>query len=312
MFEVINQGWFGSLVGILGLSVGLIGLLLYIKGRIGARPTCQMQSLRLLGKEEQALPPEVEIHFKSKNIPRLALTNIFLWNAGKESMQGTQIVQEDPLRCEFEPGDEILKAQVGACTRAVNKVALREPADKPHSVLVDFDYLDPGDGARIDILHTSKLRYPQLLGSVRGVPKGVKFLLASPAPPFHWSLHLVAAKRRLLYGMLSITMFLGLVSIILGCLPDPWLDGIKHTMKLGTERPPSNPISAFRFALIAVGCAYTLIPLLAMWLRRKKYPGALDPENDDKLSGQSDIAANARPPIHSEANRTSSALGSRR
>jgi len=72
------------------------------------------------------VPPEVEIRFKSRNIPRLTLTRIFLWNAGKETMRGNQIVRDDPLRCEFQLGDEVLKAQVGACTRKVNKWAVQK------------------------------------------------------------------------------------------------------------------------------------------------------------------------------------------
>jgi len=43
-----NQGWVGSIIGLLGLSVGVIGLVLYFKGRIGARPTYQVDWMRLV------------------------------------------------------------------------------------------------------------------------------------------------------------------------------------------------------------------------------------------------------------------------
>jgi hypothetical protein len=299
MFELFNQGWFGSLIGLLGLSVGLIGLLLYFNGKIGARPTCQMRSLRLLGKEEQALPPEIKIHFKSKNIPRLTLTTIFLWNGGKESIRGNQIVQDDPLRCEFEPSDEILKAKVAACTRAVNKVALQIPASKPYTVLIDFDYLDPADGARIDILHTSKLRYPQLLGCLRGIPKGVTRLSSSPAPTLDSVMGLALRKRRFLYGLMLV---IGIVSIIVGSLPTSWLFTIKTILNSGNKQPPSDPNFVFRFATLGVGCVYVFFPLLSMWGRRKRHPAALDLDNEDKQSGKEEATANGNQTIRSEIN----------
>lgn len=288
MFNLFNQGW----VGLLGLIVGLIGLLLYFKGRIGARPTCQMRSLRLLGKEEQALPPEVEIHFKQKNIPRLTLTRVYLWNGGKESMRGSQIVQDDPLRCEFEPSDEILKAQVAACTRPFNKVTLQTPDARPYCVLIDFDYLDPADGARIDILHTSKLRYPKLHGSLRGIPKGVIRVISSPMSSFDLALQKLIRKPRLFY---NVALVVGVIGILLGSLPTPWLQAVKGMMDIGSKHTPPNPISEFRYAALAVGCLYALFPLLAMWGRRKKYPAALDPDTEEKGSGEQS-AAEIRPP----------------
>ena len=81
MLELLNQGWIGSILGFLGI---IVGLLLYRSSKIGARPTCQMKSLRLIGGDEQALPSEIEIRFKDKNIPRITNTKIITITKTKE------------------------------------------------------------------------------------------------------------------------------------------------------------------------------------------------------------------------------------
>jgi len=61
MFDFLNQGWCGSIIGIIGVVIGIIGLVLYRNSKIGARPSCQLKAIRLIGKDEQELPREVNI-----------------------------------------------------------------------------------------------------------------------------------------------------------------------------------------------------------------------------------------------------------
>lgn len=54
----------GSIIGIVGL---LVGYILYRASRIGPRPVYQSRALRLIGKEERALPEDVEILFRGRS-----------------------------------------------------------------------------------------------------------------------------------------------------------------------------------------------------------------------------------------------------
>ena len=45
--------------------------------------------------------------------------------------------------------------------------------DSRNQVICTFDYLDIGDGGVLEVLHTDEKRYPRVLGTIRGVPKGV-------------------------------------------------------------------------------------------------------------------------------------------
>jgi len=84
-----SQGWVGSLIGIIGL---IIGVFLYKASRIGARPVYQLRAFGLIGKEKQVLPEQVEILFGGRSIPRLTMTHLILWNSGKATLYGKDIV----------------------------------------------------------------------------------------------------------------------------------------------------------------------------------------------------------------------------
>lgn len=172
MLELLNQPWFGSIVGVAGLIFAVVGLLSYRAARIGARPIYFQRARRLIGKEKQELPEEVEITFGGHAVPRLTSTQCFFWNAGKSSISGADIVPTDPLRLEFDEGDEIVKVRVVRTTRSVNNIQVDSPP-KSHRALLTFDFLDPDDGVVLELLHTSALRFPKVAGTIKGIPRGL-------------------------------------------------------------------------------------------------------------------------------------------
>jgi|SRR3989344_1922497 len=279
MYDFLNQGWVGSVIGILGLIVGGIGLILYLRSRVGGRPLYQMRSIRLIGKQEQQLPTDITILFKGREVPRLTLTKVWLWNGGTETINGSQIVQDDPLMFSLEQGDEILVANVEAATRPTNKFSVTISPDKPDKAIVSFDYLDPNDGARIELLHTGKRRYPHLYGTIRGIPKGLRPLTTPSGDAFARVLFRVSRQRGFAYGIM---LFLGIASIIVGLLPDPWLDYFRQALKK-SDVPPSN--DSFRYAMLIVGFIYALMPGMLLFSRRRRYPSSLD-EVDKDPSGK--------------------------
>ena len=276
MVELFNQGWLGSLLGLLGFIFGLIGLILYRNSKIGARPTCHLKSLRLIGKEEQELPQEVEIQYKDISVPRLTLTQVYLWNDGKEIVQGNQVVEDDPLRFEFDASDEILKAHVGTVTRDVNKVHVDVLSDIRNVAKLSFDYLDPGDGARIELLHTSKRRYPKILGSIRGIPKGLTILTPSRQSPINKAISNILQFRN---TILISAAILGGIALIAGFLPSSILLKIKGFMATKSSEQ-GNSVSDLRTVFIATGTLYTLMPLSVFLRMRKKYPASLDADKE--------------------------------
>jgi len=170
---MISPGWVGSLIGLIGLTGLIITFFLYRASRIGPRPVYQYQGFRLIGREKQALPEEVSILYKDKKVARLTKTHIILWNSGKATVNGESIMAGDPLRLEFSKDSEVLSARVLRFTRQSNKFTVDINPDSPNEVICNFDYLDAGDGAVVELLHTDEKRYPKVQGTIRGVPKGI-------------------------------------------------------------------------------------------------------------------------------------------
>jgi len=174
LIEFLSQGWVGSLIGIVGLLIGIISIVIaYRVSRIGPRPVFQYRSINLIEKEKQALPSDVEIFFRGKKVSRLTKTYIIFWNSGKSTLYGKDIVDDDPLRFSFGKDAEVLRARIPKITKKMNKFEARINPMSPNEVIINFDYLDPNDGAVIEILHTSIQRTPECKGTIRGVPKGI-------------------------------------------------------------------------------------------------------------------------------------------
>ena len=171
--EAISPGWVGSLIGLLGLIGFVITLFLYRASRIGPRLVYKYEALRLIGDSEQELPEDITILFRDKKVQRLTKTRIILWNSGKATLTGDNIVVDDPLRLEFSENSEVLSARILNFTRQANKVTVNIHPHYQNQVICSFDYLDANDGAVIEILHTDRKSYPEVCGVIRGIPKGI-------------------------------------------------------------------------------------------------------------------------------------------
>lgn len=265
--EVLGEGWFNSLVGLLGLGVGTIGIILYLRSRIGPRPKCLKRGISLIGHEAQQLPQEVSVKFGNHDVPRLALATIYFWNGGKETLRGDQVVETDPLCYRFEPEDQVLKARVVSKTREVNNVTVSVPPESRHTAKLEFDYLDPGDGVRIELLHTSPALVPVASGSIRGIPRGITELSGTPTDTAAFAESLA----RFFGASIYIAFGLGLLAIIVGLLPEPAYVALLRLVgvTISADAPP-------RVLFLIPGALYAVLPAGMLFLRRKRYPTGLD------------------------------------
>ena len=177
--ELLAFVWNSPSVGILGIALATVFFILNRRARIGPRLIYYKDTVKLIGGDNPALPNDVEISFGGQRIPVLSRTRIVIWNSGTATIDGAHVVTADPLRLVLSTDAQVLQASVIGVTRAVN--AFRVDAVHPHVVNCAFDYLDAGDGAVIELLHTDREKYPKLEGSVRGIPKGPRD--GGPLPP---------------------------------------------------------------------------------------------------------------------------------
>jgi len=271
IFNFFNQGWVGSLIGLLGIFLGIVGIFSYKISKSAAKPAYQKTSLRLLGREEDNLPEDVTVTYKGLEVQRLTKTTLVVWNNGTEVLDGDAILQRDPLRLEFEDGTNILSYKILKSNRTTNEFTLNKCEQRENRLIVNFLYLDPNDGATIEILHDSKARYPKFKGTIKGYPKCFEDLggvpLASPKITRRSGLMglLYPNMRLVMLAMIAV----GIGAVFFGTQPE-FLMGL-----LGKEAEDS-PVG-IKWEVLIFGFLYITLPTVLLLMTRAKYPKSLKP-----------------------------------
>ncbi|MBA5761457.1 hypothetical protein H2O73_03790 [Vibrio sp. 404] len=275
IFNFFNQGWVGSLIGLLGIILGIVGIFSYKISKSAAKPAYQKTSLRLLGREEDNLPDDVTVTYKGLEVQRLTKTTLVVWNNGTEVLDGDAILQRDPLRLEFEDGTNILSYKILKSNRTTNEFTLNKCEQNENRLVVNFLYLDPNDGVTIEILHDSKARYPKFKGTIKGHPKcfedlgGVVFFgrkITRKSGP----LGLIYSNFKL---FMLIPILMGIGAVLLGTQPE-FLMGL-----LGKKGGDSSV--GTKWEMVIVGFLYIILPAVLLLMTRAKYPKSLKPIDID-------------------------------
>lgn len=175
---------------LLGIILSLIGFILayifYRRSLNRPRLAYAYDSIQVIGRNS-SFASELKIIYCDKEVERVTKSVVIIWNYGDATIEGDKVVSSDPLRIRTLEGSEILNVSVDKATRDVNRFSVSVEVEKQNEVKCSFDYLDPSDGVVIDILHTGE-RTIDIVGSIRGIPKGVSQLPFIPAIPINFLL----------------------------------------------------------------------------------------------------------------------------
>jgi len=245
MSALASGDWVGWVIGVIAVTLAIV---FHFKTRVSTKLAYQWSGRHLVGGSEAALPDEVAISYCGISVPRLSSSQIIFWNCGNTTVRGTDIVKVDPLRI------------------------ARVHAKRQNEALCTFDYLDPGDGARLEILHTGEKGYPELTGSIRGIPKG----------PSDWG---AVDRFASPFADLQSVVRLGVIgnaafglAVILYAVFVPILQA-KHPIALFW--PLSIEMSKrSRLAMILAGVVYALPGAFVLWVIRRRFPRVLCEDNE--------------------------------
>lgn len=261
VLDMLSPGWVGSLIGLVGIAAAVVT---YFLTRQRSRLAFRYAGERLLGLAGDGLPTDITVQYRGQQIPRLTRTLIVFWNAGEKSISGSDVVQSDPLRVNIEEDGAVLSATVLKTSRDVCQFQANMSADKQTQVNLGFEFLDAGDGAVVEILHTSEKRVADIEGTIRGLPKGLDNLgritaIGRVRRPFPFR----GSPRKLGFA----AALIGALAVFAALLV-PW-DSIP---KLSAQDPPVRWVAA------GAGALYFLLGCALVVLTRRRYPPALHVE----------------------------------
>lgn len=170
--------WIGILLGVVGLIAAYV---FYRRSLIKPNLAFVISSVRITGRDSM-FPDELKIFYGDKEVKSVSQSNIVIWNSGNATIDGEGIVKTDPLRLTIPKETEILAASILFTTREVNAFSIKLSGEGSNELLLAFDFLDSGDGALINLTHTSEGGI-EPLGTIRGMPNGIKYLGDIPPPP---------------------------------------------------------------------------------------------------------------------------------
>lgn len=277
--DLLNSSWFGSVLGLIGI---VLTLEFFRRGRSIARLSYQQSGDRLIGGSAAALPIAIEVRYNGVPVPQVTKTTVVLWNSGTTTVRGADVVEADPLRIALVSEAEILDVQVSALTRQVTAVTASVDPAARNVALVRFDFLDAGDGATIEVLHTGDRKYADVAGTVRGISHGCadwgvvsqpRLFRGDRKDPLARALALTLGGRRPF--VLSLTVLLGALGVFVGLFPDLAVALVPALGKI-----PSSPVlqaGKINWAPILLGLFYMIPGGVLLWTGRRRFPRALEP-----------------------------------
>ena len=147
---------------LLSIGLGLMGVLLaivfYVRGKRYRTLEYEVTSHTLV-ENLTALLDGLEVLFRGSTQERITVARIAIWNAGNETIRKDDLTPVSPFGVCVGSGATVLDSRLARCLQPANQVAALDPRPAlgeydATMIPITFDYLDPGDGFVLQIVHT--------------------------------------------------------------------------------------------------------------------------------------------------------------
>lgn len=272
IIKLINAPELGSILGIAGLFAALF---FYLRSRRISQLAYQLEEFTMIGGSNAEFPNEVEIRFANRRVNRVTVSRIVLWNSGNMTINGSQVVDSDPVRLELTKEGEILKVDVLRHSRASNMVRIIPRNGSLNIVDIPFDYFDPKDGISLEVIHSSTKNSIKCMGTIRGIPKGISNygkLIFQNNRKSNYPFARFSVLRKLFQIFMAAV---GGAIIFVGLYEPQWF-------ALADRSDADMPSWLF----VVVGLLYFIPPVVLLWIRRRRYPQTLEPDSENNDAKQ--------------------------
>jgi len=158
------------LIAVVGWALAIV---LFIRSKVKSR-LCYVSRTISFTSSRPEMPDGVEIHFRGRVIPRVAQTDLIIWNGGDTTLDASSLVEDDPARLYFGDDVDVLRAEITESTQPASKLEVHLSETSPSEVFIKAAFLEPTHGAVLTILHTGTRKGPVGRGTIKGFPKGVE------------------------------------------------------------------------------------------------------------------------------------------
>ena len=171
--QLVDSKWLNLIFFVCGAALTWLFQKL---GRAERVPCYISYNEELIG-DNSILAPDVEIKHLGRSLPRVTLTRVVFWNAGREPIRPDDLLQDDPIAIRLPRGSSLIRASVRRAAPAAAGFFVQPETIRNGETLVHlrFAFLDRGHHAVIDILHTGGVNEEvKISGTVIGVPAGIR------------------------------------------------------------------------------------------------------------------------------------------
>jgi hypothetical protein len=159
-------------MGLIGLVASVVGIpLTYVFARQSRRrPELRVlrQSSMMLDIDDRLFAYGLVMNFNDRPIGSICRTRLGIWNHRGDTIHGSDVIPEDPLRIQVGKDDTLLQVRLLARSRPQTKFDAEIVIVDPTQARISFDFLDSADGGVFEIIHEGT-DTPMIAGTVRGV-----------------------------------------------------------------------------------------------------------------------------------------------
>jgi hypothetical protein len=161
-----------EIVAIAGLAVGIAGIVLaaffYKLSKPRKLLAYATRTFRIVPDKRIKLK-RLQITYTGYPVDTLSVTRLAVWNAGNASIRRSDLATNDPPVIYAGNGVTLFESDIIEPGAAANNVSLTTVYSLVTGSAMEFDFLDPGDGAVISVVHDgSKLTDIRLNGEIIG------------------------------------------------------------------------------------------------------------------------------------------------
>jgi len=169
---VIQNTWLINISNLLALVGISFSFMFYFKSKKNKKPIYRIRNINLL-EENISKITSVDISYQGNRIENLSISRIMIWNAGKETINNTDIAKNDKFRIEIDKEFKIFEHKLIFQKNLANGFKLTKIND--NVLEIDFDYFDYEEGIIIEIYHTAIIGESiKVKGSFKGVKKIIR------------------------------------------------------------------------------------------------------------------------------------------